>query len=132
MYIDGLYHFFQKKNPMTLEQIEEQIRRARPDLLKPKSAKDKVVYQLYFLFEYGNAQDFISLYEMNPDVYFFDTHFRAAIVYAFLDQISLGQNAMERYFKRAFGHRPLEPFLHSSLTSIMTEDFSKKMLLQFQ
>jgi hypothetical protein len=93
---------------------------------------DKVDYQLYFFFEYGNAEAFLALYEAHPQLPLFSSHIKAAIVYASLHQFSNAQDAIERYFQTAFDYRPLEPFLDNVLIDVMTENFTKKMLLQFK
>jgi len=124
--------FILQDDSVTLEQIEEKIKRARPDLLKPKNIQDKVDYQLYFLFEYGNAQGFIELYEEHLGSPHFNCHIKAAIVYVTLDQFLNSQNAIERYFQTAIDYRLLEPFLDNVLIDVLTEDFSKNMLLQFK
>jgi|GEM_PF-569554 len=124
--------FVHQSDTVTCEQIEEQTKTYRPDLLKPKNVHDKVDYQLYFFFEYGNAEAFLSLYEAHSDLHFFNSHIKAAIIYATLGRFSNAQEATERYFQTAFDYRPLEPFLDNVLINIMTEDFSKKMLLQFK
>ncbi len=124
--------FVLQPDSVTLEQIEEQTKMYRPELLKEKNVQAKVDYQLYFFFEYGNAEEFIGLYEANFDSPYFNSHIKAAIVYATLNQSSNAQYAIERYFYTAFNYRPLEPFLDNVLINVMTEDFSKKMLLQFK
>lgn len=124
--------FVLQSNSVSRQQIEEQIKMYRPDLLKSKNIHAKVDYQLYFFFEDRNAQEFLNLYEAYLDLPYFNSHLKAAIVYATLNQPSKAQDAIERYFQTAFDYRPLEPFLDNALVNIMTEGFSKKMLLQFK
>lgn len=124
--------FTLKESPMTLDQVEAQTRIYRQDLLKPKNALAKANYQLYFLFEYGSSYDFIKLYEANREIPYFDSHLKAAIVYATLDQLSGAQKALERYYETAFSYRPLDPFLDNVLINVIEKDFSRKMLTKMK
>lgn len=117
---------------VTREQIEEQTKMYRPNLMKPKNIHAKADYQLYFFFENGNAEEFLNLYEAHLDLPYFDSHLKAAIVYATLDQPLNAQDAIERYFQTAFEYRPLEPFLDNVLINVMSKDFSTNMLLQLK
>lgn len=121
-----------KENPITLDQIEEQIRMYRQDLLKPKNALAKVNYQLYFLFEYANSHDFLDLYETNREIPYLDSHLKAAIVYATLSQPANAQKALEMYFETAFNYRPLDPFLNNMLLTVIDEEFSKRILTKMK
>jgi SMI1 / KNR4 family (SUKH-1) len=121
--------FVTQEGSITLDKIEEQIRVCRPDLLKPKKTDAKADYQLYFLFEHGNASEFLRLYARHLDSPYFTSHLKAAIVYASLNKIPNAQEAIQRYYKTAFGYRSLDPFLDETLIEVMTLDFSKRMLL---
>ena len=123
-----LTKFVHKENPMSLDQIEEQIRMYRQDLLKPKNTLAKTNYQLYFLFEYGSAPDFVDLYETSKEIPYFDSHLKAAIVYVTLNQFANAQKALERYFETSFNYRPLDPFLNNRLINLIDEDFSENIL----
>lgn len=125
-------NFEPKEQPVSIEQIEEQTKTWRPDLLRPKHLLEKVNYQLYFLFGYGNAEAFINLYESHSDSPFFDDHIKAAIVYATLDDSLKAQNATQRFFQTSYNYKILRPFLNKALLGIMSKEFTKKMLLLLQ
>ena len=91
-------------------------------MLKEKNKIAKVEYQLYFLFEYGSADDFIELYEKNYSEVFSDTHLRAAAVFAALDRYYEPRTVLKRYFRSAFDYRPFEPFLCKTLLPLIDED----------
>lgn len=114
-----------KTNPISLEDIELQIKEARKDLLKEKNKADKLDYQLYFLFEYGSPEDFIQLYEQNYNDLVLTAHFKAAIVYSKLKQFPNSKNALKRYFKAAFDYRPFDPFLCETLLPLLDKDLIK-------
>ena len=124
--------FVIKKNPETIEQIEEQIRVNRPDLLREKSWKEKASYQLYFLYQGGNAPAFIQVYESQPEILLFDYEIKAAIVYATLHQPLKAKQALDRYFKEAFTYRPLAPFLYPVLMEILDNDFTNDILSKYK
>jgi cell wall assembly regulator SMI1 len=111
-----------KTNPMSLDDIELQIKEVRKDLLKEKNKAAKLDYQLYFLFEYGSTQDFVQLYEQNYADVFLITHFKAAIVYAKLNQSSNAKTALKRYFKTAIDYRPFDPFLCEALLPLLDKN----------
>lgn len=116
-----------KTNPISLEDIEVQIKEVRKDLLKEKNKVAKLDYQLYFLFEYGSPEDFVNLYEENHTNLFLTTHFKAAIVYSTLNQIENSKTALKRYFKVAFEYRPFEPFLCESLLPLLNKELLNKL-----
>jgi cell wall assembly regulator SMI1 len=119
--------FSKKTNPTSLEDIEMQIKQVRKDLLKEKNNSAKLNYQLYFLFEYGSPEDFILLYEQNYSDIFLTAHFKAAIVYSTLNQLSNSKTALKRYFKAAFDYRPFDPFLCESLLPLLDKDLIKSL-----
>ena len=115
-----------------IEEIEEQIRLNVPHLLKAKNIKDKAGYQLYFLFQWGNASEFIQVYKNYNDILFFDYHLNAAIVYATLQEPENAKQELIKYFDQAFSYRPLAPFLDPVLLPVIDKEFSNSMLLKFK
>jgi hypothetical protein len=73
--------FKPKENPKAIVDIELQIKENRKDLLNQTAVKSKLDYQLYFLYEYGNASDFIKLYQESEN--YFD-YLKSAKVFAFV------------------------------------------------
>ena len=119
-----------RENAVTLEQTEEQIRLKYPHLLQ--DVFDKVTYQLYLLFEGGNAPAFIQLYESYQQKLFPQHHLNAAIGYATLNEPAKAKQALITYFEQAFTKRPLAPFLHRVLLEVMDKEFSNDVLLKFK
>ncbi len=124
--------FIPQNHAVTKEEIESQTRRVRIDLLKPKNLEAKVEYQLYFYFTYGNADEFIRLYSTHQELKLFLTQLKAATIYATLNQKEEAQKVLVKYFEVTKNYRPLEPFLRSQLTSIIDEEFAKRMLIQLK
>lgn len=126
------YRYFKKENPITLEEIQLQIEKHRKDLLKPKSSADKVNYELYFLFDYGDGKDFIIKYEANIEVLYFVQHLRAASIYASANENIKAKESIFRYWVEMFKYRPFEPFFSSNILGIMDKDFLETAYLKFQ
>lgn len=124
--------FIPKENGVSIEEIEKQTQTCRPDLLKQKNLFEKVSYQLYFLFDYGNAEAFVNLYEANVDSPFFDAHIKAAIVYATLGNIPKARNATQRFFETCYNYKIFTPFLNNALLNVMNKEFAKEMLFILQ
>ncbi|MFN0200512.1 MAG: SMI1/KNR4 family protein [Bacteroidia bacterium] len=132
-YVDifQFYTFIPQLSPITLEEIEAQIKTYRKELLKPKYLPEKIDYQLYFLFDGGNEPAFIEIYETNRSIVSFESHFKAAIVYAYNNQSEKAKQALEKYFETAFIFQPLKPFLSEGLSKVMDKEFSQQMLLKY-
>lgn len=126
------YRYFKKEKPITLEEIQVQIVKYRKDLLKPKSSADKVNYELSFLFEYGNSEDFIVKYEANIEVIYFVQHLRAASIYASTNENIKAKESIIQYWSQMFKYRPFEPFFSSNILAIMDKDFLKTAYMKFQ
>jgi hypothetical protein len=124
-------NFVIQENPKNLIQIEEQIKEYRPDLMKPKNIKEKIDYQLYFLFESGNINEFIRLYELNiGQLISYKNYIKAAIIYATIDDFLKAQDAIKKYLDFSFkaaSYYALEPFVnHILFNKVMTKEFSKE------
>lgn len=136
-YVDFYQHnkFTVQENPENLFQIEEQIKKYRPDLLKPKNVNGKINYQLSFLFTGGNVDEYIYLYEPNIDITDYDNHFMAAIIYATVGDIFKAQEAIKKYYEFSVetnSYHALAPFIdHILFEKVMTKDFSKECLHLF-
>ena len=115
------YKFTPQKKPITLIEIENQIKSKRKDLLNIKNINSKISYQLYFLFEYGNLDGFISIYENTEQQTLFPKdHLRAAIVYKYINNISKAKNALKIYSEGFFGEvDAFEPYLDADLLEII-------------
>jgi hypothetical protein len=88
--------FKPQTNPKTLEDIELQIKAHRKDLLKPEEAIGKLDYQLHFLYEYGNADEFLKLHENNTN--YFDC-LKSARVCNYLGKIEKALDLVNQYMK---------------------------------
>jgi hypothetical protein len=116
--VQEFIRFKPQQNPKDLAEIEAQIKKHRKDLLKEKNAKDKIDYQLHFLYEYGNTEGFIQLYETQEGLVFFDK-LKAAKVYVYVGNIEKAKNCIQQYIKDAMDIRPFEPYLNEVLLPIL-------------
>jgi cell wall assembly regulator SMI1 len=116
--LQDLKRYKPQQNPRGLIEIEAQIKAHRKDLLKEKNAVEKVNYQLFFLYDFGNTEGFIQLYETQESLVFFDT-LKAAEVYAYLGNIEKAKNCIAQYQKEAMDIRPFEPYLNEKLLKIL-------------
>ncbi len=115
------YEFTPQKKPITLIEIESQIKSKRKDLLNAKRISEKISYQLYFLFEYGNLEDFIGIYENADRKALFPTdHLRAAIIYKYIKDLGKAKSAIKIYSEGFFGEvNAFEPYLDARLLEII-------------
>lgn len=109
-------------NPKTIADIEKQVASVRPDLLKDKNAIAKLDYILYFLFAYGNDNQFIELFESSNMNLYYQNYYRAAIIYAIRGNINNAKKCLIQYY--SFTLSPINPFLDKTLNNIMDKDFS--------
>lgn len=114
-----LHRFKPRVNPKGLEAIELQIEEHRKDLLKPKNSVEKIDYQLFFLFDFGNAHAFIDLYELHSAYLFYTNYLKAAMIYVYLNEFEKARIALEKYKKIALEFRPFEPYLNETLLPIL-------------
>lgn len=120
--IQELHRFKPQLNPRGLDDIEKQIEEHRKDLLKPKNSVEKIDYQLFFLFEFGNALAFIELFEVHKAYLFYTNYLKAGMVYAYLKKYEKAKESLMQYKKIAFEFRPFEPFLNETLLAILEDD----------
>jgi cell wall assembly regulator SMI1 len=116
--LQDLKRYKPQQNPKGLIEIEAQIKTHRKDLLKEKNATQKVSYQLTFLYDFGNTEAFIQLYESQAGMAFFDT-LEAAEVYAHVGNMGKAKNCIAQYQKEAMDFRPFEPYLNEKLLYIL-------------
>ncbi len=126
------YLYSQKEKKITPEELEQQIGEYRQDLLKPDSSADRVNYELYFLFEYGVLDDFITKYEVNIERVSFEYHLKAASIYALKNKKAQSQASVMQYWNQMFKYRPFEPFFNSNILAIMDESFLVSSYSKFQ
>ena len=120
--LQELKNFKPQSNARGLEDIEKLIERSRKDLLKPKNWVEKIDYQLYFLFDFGNMKVFITMYESSVnEQLFFSTHLKAATVYAYLNDVQKSKNAINKYQEDMFDFRPFDPYLNEMLLPILEQ-----------
>ncbi len=76
---------------------------------------------MYFLFEYGNFNDFITIYENADQQALFPTdHLRAAIIYKYISNMNKAKSAIKMYSDGFFGEvNAFEPYLDSDLLEII-------------
>jgi cell wall assembly regulator SMI1 len=118
--LQALIRYKPQQNPKGLIEIEAQIKTHRKDLLKEKNAKDKLDYQLFFLFDFGNTEGFINLYEANEnEPNFYPDYLKTATVYAFLGNKEKAKMCMGKYQEGNADFRPFEPYLNEVLLKIL-------------
>lgn len=119
----NINYFQNLPNAKGLIEVEKIIIENRKDLLKEKNLAEKISYQLYSLYSFGNATEFISLYESNSDKSFFREHLQAAVIFGILGNSSKSKVAIEKYQTIAKDFRPFEPYLQwPQLLPILLED----------
>jgi cell wall assembly regulator SMI1 len=116
--LQDLSRYKPQENPRGLIEIEDQIKTHRKDLLKEKNATEKVSYQLTFLYDFGNTNGYLQLYESQEGMAFLDT-LKAAEVYAHVGNIEKAKNCIAQYQKDAMDIRPFEPYLNERLLKIL-------------
>jgi hypothetical protein len=119
--------FVPQNNTQSVADIEEQVRKNVPHLLRENFARDKAEYMLYFLYSAGNSYGFLKVYEDNQQYELLHGHLRAAEVYMASNQLAQAQNALERHFRYFFDYNPLQPFQNSNLLPAMTNTFCRKI-----
>jgi hypothetical protein len=92
--LQDFIRFKPQQNPKTLSDIERQIAEHRKDLLKPEEAISKLDYQLHFLYEYGNTNGFVQLYEIGLN--YFDS-LKSARVFAHIDKKEKALELVNKY-----------------------------------
>jgi cell wall assembly regulator SMI1 len=118
--LQDLNRYKPQQNPKGLVDIEVQIKTHRKDLLKEKNAKDKLDYQLFFLFDFGNTEGFINLYEAHEnEPNFYPDYLKTAAVYAFLGNNEKAKMCMGKYQEGNADFRPFEPYLNEELLKII-------------
>jgi cell wall assembly regulator SMI1 len=118
--IQALTRYKPQENPKTLDDIEAQIKKHRKDLLKEKNAMDKVDYQLFFLFDFGNTEGSLNLFETHEnDANFHPDYLKMATIYASLGNIVKAKMCIEKYQEGNADFRPFEPYLNEVLLKIL-------------
>jgi cell wall assembly regulator SMI1 len=118
--LQELNRFKPQQNPKGLTEIEAQIKTHRKDLLKEKNGMDKVNYQLFFLFDFGNTEGSLGLFEMHEnEPNFYPDYLKIATIYASLGNKEKGKNCLEKYQKDHGDFRPFEPYLNEELLKIL-------------
>jgi hypothetical protein len=114
--------FNPQQNPKNLIDIEAQITKHRKDLLKEKNALQKVYYQLHFLFDFGNIEEFILLFENheNNTNFYFD-YLKVATIYLHIGDILKAKNYIQKYIQDAMDSRPFEPYLNEQFLPILEQ-----------
>ncbi len=116
--LQALKRYKPQQNPKGLIDIEALIVKNRKELLKEKNATQKVNYQLGFLYDFGNTEGFIQLYETQEGLIYLDS-LKAAAVYAHVGDIEKSKESIEKYQEIAKDSRPFEPYLNEALLSIL-------------
>jgi SMI1 / KNR4 family (SUKH-1) len=118
--IQDLKRFKPQQNPKGLIEIEAQIKTHRKDLLKEKNQYDKLCYQLFFLFDFGNTEGAINLFETHEnDPNFYPDYLKIATIYAFLGEKEKAKKCLEKYQKDNSDFRPFEPYFNEELLKIL-------------
>jgi cell wall assembly regulator SMI1 len=118
--IQDLIRFKPQLNPKGLIAIETQIEQNRKDLLKEKNALDKLDYQLFFLFDFGNTEGVITLFETHENTpNFYCDYLKVAAVYAYLNNKEKAKYCIEKYLELNQDFRPFEPYLNAVLLGIL-------------
>ena len=130
IYLDLLQlQLFKNRTPsITLPELEKQIKKSRPDLLKPKNIIDKNDYIIYFLFNYGDYTNFENFYTAHISNCRFYSHLYASIVYASKNDIENSKNAYRKYIEDSGNYRPLECYLNKQLSDKYDAVFLKELL----
>jgi hypothetical protein len=126
------YQYYPKEKNITSSELEQQIGEYRKDLLEPNNSPDKVNYELYFLFEYGDSEDFIKKYEVNIELVSFEQHLKAASIYSLTNKKIQSKESVIQYWNQMFKYRPFEPFFNCNILGTMDEDFLKNAYLKYQ
>ncbi len=126
------YQYYPKDKNITSRELEQQISEFRKDLVKPNNSPDRVNYELYFLFEYGDSEDFIKKYEVNIELVSFEQHLRAASIYSLSNKKIQSKESVIQYWNQMFKYRPFEPFFNSNILETMDEDFLKNAYFKYQ
>jgi cell wall assembly regulator SMI1 len=116
--IQALRRYKPQQNPSGLTEIEAMIVKHRKDLLKEKNVLQKVNYQLTFLYDFGNTEAFIQLYETQEGLIYLDS-LQAAAVYAHVGEVEKAKNCIAQYLEMAKDVRPFEPYLNDVLLPIL-------------
>jgi cell wall assembly regulator SMI1 len=118
--LQNLHRFKPQKEPRGLAEIEKLIENNRKDLLKEKNAAAKVNYQLHFLFDFGNTEGYLKLFENQANgIGYFPEYLRAAAVYAHIDNKQKAAWCIQQYQNLAIDFRPFDPYLNESLLPIL-------------
>ena len=119
--LNEIFGYKPLQNPKGLTEIEEMIKKNRKDLLKEKNAQSKVNYQLSFLYDFGNTEGFIQLYESQEGLAYLDS-LKAAAVYASVENTAKAKFCIQVYLKMAMNFRPFEPYLNEQLLPFLEQN----------
>jgi hypothetical protein len=118
--LQDLKRYKPQQNPKGLIDIEAQIKTHRKDLLKEKNVLDKLNYQLFFLFDFGNTEGYLKLFETHEnDLNFYPDYLKSATIYASLGNNEKAKICIEHYQKGNSDFRPFEPYLNEQLLPIL-------------
>lgn len=124
MFLPGMqeiHKFVVESDPKTAEEIENDMGK------DGRNRMEKLSYILSLLYSYGNAKEFMDLYEKNEAELDFQNHLDAAQVYATVNQTVKAKNALIRYFSIAMDYRPFDPFLNEALLPLIDHDLMSKI-----
>ena len=113
--------------PRPLADIDDSIAKNMKWVLKSDNPRVKLNYQLLFLFDGGNAEDFLRLYNTRTEEIDSDNYLKAAIILTQQNKNDEAKQAIEGFYKLGLPMRPLEPFLNKTLFPLMKEAFSKQI-----
>jgi hypothetical protein len=117
MDLQEFIRFKPQQHPKNLSDIELQIKEHRKDLLKPEEAISKLDYQLHFLYEYGNADEFLKLHENTTN--YFDC-LKSARVFNYLCNKGKALNLINQYMKDVSNdERIFEVYLDEALFDLI-------------
>ena len=117
--------FTPQNPPRPLADIDASIAKNMKWVLKSDNPRVKLNYQLLFLFDGGNAEDFLKLYNTRTEEIDSDNYLKAAVIWAQQNKNAEAKHAIEGFYKLGLPMRPLEPFLNKTLFPLMTAEFSK-------